>query len=83
MRKTNRLCPLEITLEGKNEEGWILIQKEASFSVAEEASMQMKKEWALRQVSSYYEKFLQDGEEEHLQEAKKLLKIMHGRTLGE
>jgi hypothetical protein len=83
MGKTNRLCPLEITLEGKNEEGWILIQKEASFSVAEEASMQMKKEWALRQVSSYYEKFLQDGEEEHLQEAKKLLKIMHGRTLGE
>lgn len=83
MGKTNRLCPLEVTLEGKNEEGWILIQKETNFSVAEEATNQIKKEWALRQVSSLYEEFLEDGEEEHLEEAKSLLKMMHGRTLGE
>lgn len=83
MGKTNRLCPLEVTLEGKNEEGWILIQKETNFSVAEEATTQVKKEWALRQVSSLYEEFLQDGEEKHLEDAKALLKMTHGRTLGE
>ncbi|MBS0627151.1 MAG: hypothetical protein JSS09_02945, partial [Verrucomicrobia bacterium] len=83
MGKTNRLCDLQVNLEGKNEEGWILISKEIEFASAEESSLQIKKEWALRQASLLYEKFLQDPKGTYLQEAKEILKMTHGRTLGE
>ncbi|MES2198775.1 MAG: hypothetical protein V4489_01210 [Chlamydiota bacterium] len=83
MGRINRLADLQIALEGKNEEGWVLVSKEVDFAVAEESGVQIKREWALRQASLLYEKFLQNPKGSYLQEAKEILKMTHGRTLGE
>ncbi len=83
MGKINRLTPISLTLEGRNEEGWILLQKELDFEMAEESSNAIKKEWELRQTASLYGKFLEDSKSIHLKEAKEVLKTAHGRTLGE
>ncbi len=83
MGRINRLADLQIALEGKNEDGWVLVSKEINFSTAEESSIQIKREWALRQASLLYEKFLQDPKSSYLLEAKEILRMTHGRTLGE
>lgn len=81
--KINRLCDLCITLEGKNEDGWVVINKEISFEAATEASGSLKKSWALNQAFPLYEKFLKDSKSIHLKEAKEILESAHGRVLGE
>ena len=83
MGKISRLADLQVSLEGKNEDGWVLVSKEVNFSAAEEATSQVKKEWALRQASILYDKFLQDPDKTYLQEARAILRMTHGRTLGE
>ncbi len=83
MGRTNRLAPMALTLEGKNEEGWVLLQKDLDFEIAEEASNATKKEWDLRQASILYSKFLEDSKSIHLKEAREVLKTAHGRVLGE
>ncbi len=83
MGRTNKLAPMALTLEGKNEEGWVLLQKELDFELAEEASNATKKEWDLRQASTLYNKFLEDSKSIHLKEAREVLKTAHGRVLGE
>lgn len=83
MGKISRLADLKVALEGKNEGGWVLVSKEVDFATAEESSLQIQKEWALRQASLLYEKFLEDPKASYLQEAKEILKMTHGRALGE
>jgi hypothetical protein len=81
--KIDRLSDLSITLEGRNEDGWILINKDISFENAPEASSSLKREWFLKQASKLYEQFLLDPKGPHLKEAKELFQSVHGRSLGE
>ena len=83
MGRVDRLCSLQMTLEGKNEESLVLLNKEINFEDAIESSNALKKEWSIRQTSSLYEKFLKDSKSEHLKEAKEILKTAYGRTFGE
>lgn len=82
MGHIDRLSDLEIFLEGKNEEGPVSLTKEISFAPAEEASVPVKKEWSFRQTAPLYHQFLEHPDSEILSEAREILKIEYGRTLG-
>ena len=83
MGKMDRLGPLLLTLEGRNEEGWVLANEEIDFERAEPASASLKREWRQRKVSALYGEFLRDAKTAHLEEAKELLKVSYGKACGE
>ncbi|MBM3198270.1 MAG: VWA domain-containing protein [Chlamydiae bacterium] len=71
--KMNRLSPLQIVVEGRNEEGWILLQKEVLFEGASQGGPLLKKALSSIQATELYTSFLKAPQKEILQQAKELL----------
>jgi hypothetical protein len=83
MGRMKRLSPILLSLEGRNEEGWVLINKEINFEKAEEGNASLKKEWRQRQTANFYGQFLLDPKASYLLEAREILKASHGKACGE
>lgn len=77
--KMNRLSPIQVSLEGRSDEGWVLVQKEVLFEGAAEGGILFKKSLASIQATSLYTDFLKSPQKEQIQQAKDLFKVIHGQ----
>lgn len=70
---TKKLEPFTLFLQGKNKGQWFHIKKDISFQNARSSGPFLYEEWALQRAYRCYDAYLQDGNEDHLKEAKELL----------
>jgi hypothetical protein len=70
----DELSDFTLLLQGQNRDLKLQVQKTVSFSKAGKGLPALAKKWESKQASIYYEKFLVDGSDEALSDAKKHLK---------
>jgi hypothetical protein len=70
---TKKLEPFTLFLQGKNKEQWFHVKKEISFQKSRTSSPHLYEEWALQKAYRCYDSYLQDGNRNHLYEAKQYL----------
>ncbi len=80
MGKIDRLCDLDLVVQGQGSDNLIFLKKVVSLEEANLSGNALKREWALQKTTSHYEKFLKDSKNVHLKNAKEILKTAHGRT---
>jgi hypothetical protein len=78
--KMDRLCDLELILQGSSAEDQIFLKKVIHFEEASAPDSAVKKQWLLHQRNELYEKFLKDPRPSHLEKATDLLKAIHGKA---
>lgn len=78
--KMDRLCDLELILQGSSAEDQIFLKKVIHFEEALAPDSSMKKRLLLHQRNELYEKFLKDPKPSHLEKATDLLKAIHGKA---
>jgi hypothetical protein len=83
MGKLDRLCDLDLVLQGRSAEDQIFLKKVVHFEEATEALLSMKKLWYMQQKIGDYEKFVKEAKPTHLKHAKELLKAFYGKAFGE
>lgn len=83
MGKLDRLCDLDLVLQGKSAEDQIFLKKVVRFEEATDALISIKKQWLVQQKIGYYEKFIKEAKPSHLKHAKELLKTFYGKAFGE
>ncbi len=83
MGKIDRLCDLDLVLQGNSAEDQIFLKKVIHFEEAEAPGNSIKKQWLIHQKGSFYEKFLKEAKPVYLKNAKEILKAIHGRAFGE
>ncbi len=83
MGKMDRLCDLQLVLQGKSSEDQIFLKKVIHFEEATPPESSVKKQWLLHQKTGFYEKFLKEAKPIHLKKAKDILKTVHGKAFGE
>jgi hypothetical protein len=81
--KMDRLCDLQLILQGSSAEDQIFLKKVIHFEEASAPDSAAKKQWLLHQRNELYEKFLKDPKPSHLEKAKDLLKAIHGKAFTE
>ena len=80
MGKMDRLCDLQLILQGSSAEDQIFLKKVIHFDEAAAPDSSVKKQWLLHEKNELYEKFLKDAKPAHLEKAKDILKTVHGKA---
>ena len=80
MGKMDRLCDLQLILQGSSAEDQIFLKKVIHFDEAASPDSSVKKQWLLHEKNELYEKFLKDAKPAHLEKAKDILKTVHGKA---
>lgn len=83
MGKLDRLCDLDLVLQGRSAEDQIFLKKIVHFEEATDALLSIRKQWLVQQKIGYYEKFAKEAKPSYLKHAKELLKAFYGRAFGE
>ncbi|MCH9704231.1 MAG: hypothetical protein K0U13_05525, partial [Chlamydiae bacterium] len=74
---TNRLSDFVIFLQGSFYDSHFDIKKHISFSQAKLGTASIERAWTQLLVQEHYERFFEDGNYKHIEEARKLLAPLH------
>jgi hypothetical protein len=83
MGKLDRLCDIDVILQGKSSEDQIFLKKVIHFEESTSAVLSMKKQWLMQQKIGDYENFVKESKASYLKHAKELLKDFYGRAFAE
>ena len=70
----DRPGPFELLIQGRHGDQWIAIRKNVSFMEGKKADRTLIDKWSSSHAQHTYAKFLQDGKNVHLKEARDILK---------
>jgi hypothetical protein len=83
MGRIDRLCDLDLVIQGNSAEDQIFLKKVIHFDQAINPENSIKKQWLVHQKGFLYNKFLNEAKPTHLKSAKEILKAIHGRAFAE
>ena len=80
MGKMERLSDINLSIEARNDEEWIMIEKTISF---EQAAVDKKliNDWNKAEVGTQYQDFLKDPKAKYIKKAREILKETHGKAV--
>ncbi|MBS0653433.1 MAG: hypothetical protein JSR39_07920, partial [Verrucomicrobia bacterium] len=67
-------CNFDLIVQGRHGEEWIAIKKNVSFIEGEKGTRSLEKQWKAQKANLCYSKFLKEGKNAHLKDAKEILK---------
>lgn len=67
-------CNFDLIIQGRHGEEWIAIKKNVSFIAGEKGTRSLEKQWKAQKANLCYSKFLKEGKNAHLKDAKEILK---------
>ncbi len=67
-------CNFDLIIQGRHGEEWIAIKKNVSFIEGEKGTRSLEKQWKAQKANLCYSKFLKEGKNVHLKDAKEILK---------
>ncbi|MBX3718390.1 MAG: VWA domain-containing protein [Parachlamydiales bacterium] len=67
-------CNFDLIIQGRHGEEWIAIKKNVSFIEGEKGTRNLEKQWKAQKANLCYSKFLKEGKNAHLKDAKEILK---------
>ena len=82
MGKMERLSDFTLSIEARNDDEWITIQKTISF---QQASVDKKliHDWNKAEVGTQYQGFLKDPKAKYIKKAREILKETHGKAVSQ
>ena len=72
--KIDQPCEFELLVQGRHRDDWIAIRKEISFYDGKKGDRELASRFGAQLANLCYTKFLSEGKEAHLKEAKEILK---------
>jgi hypothetical protein len=67
-------CSFDLIIQGRHRDEWIAIKKSVSFIDGRKGDLALEKQWSAQHANICYSKFLKEGKNAHLKEAKEILK---------